>query len=209
MQLSAIKTNILDNCGLAADDPRFPTATMDRIVNRALRRVASEANWPWNEGQASVSTVADAQSVTLGAGVKQIIRAEIEGRDLVLVQPQVGGQSSQDTGRPQAYWVEHEKYHFAPVPDAVYTVYVAYHGYENPLGSVAGGTDDTDTPNLPDAYIDFLIAHALILIGITIRDTELFGMADQERKMWLRRMLDDTRRSAGALQIKVRRDWWL
>ena len=209
MQLSAIKTNILDNCGLAADDPRFPTATLDRIVNRALRRVASEQNWPWDEGRLAISTVADTQTVALGTAVKQIIRAEIEGRDLVLIQPQVGGQASQDTGRPQAYWVENNNYNFAPVPDAVFTVTVAYHGYENPLGSVAGGTNDTDTPNLPDAYIDFLVAHASMLIGITIRDTELFAMADQERKMWLRRMVDDTRRSASTVQIKTRRDWWL
>jgi|TARA_R110000751_G_scaffold66766_4_gene136287 hypothetical protein len=209
MQLSAIKTNILDNCGLAADDPRFPTATIDRIVNRATRRVAAEHDWPWNQATSTINTVADTQTSTFPASAKKIIRLEQAGRDLISVQGREGGQHSQESGRPGAYWIEADTIYWAPVPDGVYAVHCVYHGVENPLGSVAGGANDTDTPNLPDQYIDFLIAHASILIATTIRDTELFGMADQERKMWLRRMHDDVRRTSSPQKVKTRRDWWI
>ena len=34
-------------------------------------------------------------------------------------------------------------------------------------------------------------------------------MADQERKMWLRRMHDDVRRTSSPQKVKTRRDWWI
>jgi hypothetical protein len=115
-QLSDIRTEILETAGLAADDARFPDATMNRIVNRALRQISSEHDWPWNHAQTNLSTVADSQTVTLPAAASKILRLEIAGQQLIQLSATEGGSYSQDRGQPQAYWVEHEKNPFRSRP---------------------------------------------------------------------------------------------
>jgi hypothetical protein len=202
-QLSDIRTEILETAGLAADDARFPDATMNRIVNRALRQISSEHDWPWNHAQTNLSTVADSQTVTLPAAASKILRLEIAGQQLIQLSATEGGSYSQDRGQPQAYWIEHEKIHFAPVPDGVYTVYALYSAYETALSL------DADAPNLPDRYLDWLVQIALVQISQRIRDTDLYQMADRERRMWGRRAADEVRRSGQSMKLKTRSDWWV
>jgi len=203
MQLQDIRTEVLETAGLASDDARFPDATLNRIINRALRTVSSEKDWPWNQGQTNLSTVADTQTTTFPATASKILRLEIDGRDLVRVQPREGGRFSQDKGKPFSYFVEHDLIHWAPVPDGVYTVYCAYHGYETALSG------DTDEPALPDRYIDLLVQTALVQVAERIRDTDLYSIADRERRAWIRRMADEAQRSAAPAKVKTRADWWI
>lgn len=202
-QLSDIRTEILETAGLASDDARFPDATMNRIVNRALRQVSSEHDWPWNHAQTNLTTTANVQTVSMPAATSKILRLEIEGKQLLQLTASEGGSYSQDRGRPQAYWVEHEKIHFAPVPDGAYTVYTLYSAYETALSS------DSDTPALPDRFMDWLVQTALVQVAQRIRDTDLYQMADRERRMWGRRAADEVRRSAQTVKLKTRSDWWM
>lgn len=202
-QLSVIRTEILETAGLAADDSRFPTATMNRIVNRALRALNAERDWPWNQRQANLATSAGAKTTTFPTAFSKVLRLEIDGQNLQQITPQEGGTYSQQTGQPQAYFIEDEKIYWAPVPDGVYTVYCSYMGYEDALSG------DSDTPNIPDRFIDWLVQIALVQIAQRIRDTDLYSIADRERRSWARRAADEVRRSAASSKIKSRDDWWI
>ena len=202
-QLSDIRTEILETAGLASDDARFPDATVNRIVNRALRQVSSEHDWPWNQVSGTLSTVADTQSTAFPSSLSKVLRLEIEGRNLLQITAAEGGTYSQDTGRPQAYFIEGDEIHWAPVPDGVYTVNITYTVYETALAL------DADTPNLPDRFMDWLVQTALVQVAQRIRDTELFSMADRERRMWSRRAADEVRRSSQSTRIKTRSDWFV
>lgn len=202
-QLTDIRTEILETAGLASDDSRFPTATMNRIVNRALRSISAERDWPWNQRQADLTTAANTQSNAFPTALSKVLRLEIDGHNLQQVTPQEGGTYSQQTGQPQVYWIEQEKIFWGPVPDGVYTVYCTYVGYEDALSS------DSDTPNLPDRYIDWLVQIALVQVAQRIRDTDLYSMADRERRAWVRRAADEVRRSTASSKVKTRDDWWV
>ena len=202
-QLQTIRTEILETAGLASDDARFPDATMNRVVNRALRNLSAEHDWPWNQGQTNLTTVSGTQTTTFPASASKIIRLEYEGRDLREYQPSEGGQFSQDSGAPFGFFIEHDKIHWTPVPDGAYTVYCAYHGYETALSG------DTDTPALPDRYIDWLVSIALVQVSQRIRDTDLYGMADRERRRWSRLAADEVRRSTANMKVKARKDWYI
>lgn len=199
--LSVIRPMILTRAGLAADDPRFPDATLTDAINQALRSISAEHDWPWLQGQTNQSTVADTQFISAPSLWAKTLRLEIDGDDLHLMQPRDGGRYSQSTGKPLGYFIEHDKIHFAPVPDGVYTVYHVFYKYEAALSG------DTDTPLLPDRFLDWLIWSTVIQVAVIIRDTDLYSMADRERKLWRTRAHDEVLRSVSPFVPKSRDDW--
>tara|TARA_R110002020_G_scaffold1690_5_gene7685 strand:- start:339 stop:956 length:618 start_codon:yes stop_codon:yes gene_type:complete len=200
-QLSDIRTEVLETAGLASDDSRFPSATLNRIINRALRSVSAEHDWPWNQVQATVNTVASTATSNLPSNTCKIIRLAIDNDDLIPLSAREGATYSQDTGQPRAYWVEQDKINWAPVPDGVYAVNAIYSKYEDALSG------DSDTPNLPTRYTDWLVNTALVQVSQRIRDNDLYTMADRERRAWSRRAADEVRRVAATARPKVRNGW--
>lgn len=203
MQLQDIRTEVLETAGLASDDARFPSATLNRIINRALRQIGSEADWPWNEVTSSFGTIANQQQNNPPANWARTIRLAYENRDLTQFQSRDTIWLINDTGSPVGYYIEHDQIHMVPVPDGVYTITHVYHAYETALSG------DTDEPNLPDRYIDWLIFTALVQVAARIRDSELYAIADRERRQWSKRAHDEVLRSTATLFPKSRNDWWL
>ena len=202
-QLQTIRTEILETAGLASDDVRFPDATLTRIINRALRQISSEAEWPWNQTNETITTINGTIAYTPTAGWRKTIRLSYLDRDLHEYQPHDAQRYSQDTGTPQGFYIEEDEIHLVPVPDGVYSVVHIYQAIETALSG------DTDTPALPDRYIDWLVFSSLVQVASTIRDTDLYSIADRERKAWRKRVYDDRRRSTGTLIPKARDDWWV
>lgn len=201
MQLSAIRTEVYETAGVASDDPRIPTATMTRIVNRALRRVSGEYDWPWLQTTETITTAAGTQAYTPTSGYRKTLRLRYEDQDLVELQPRDAAQYHNVTGSPVGFFTEDDKVHVVPTPDGVYSLHHVYQARETALSS------DSDTPLLPDEYIDWLVFTALILVAARIRDDGLYGIADRER----RRAADDAmrglRRSTQSAVPKSRIDW--
>lgn len=199
-QLQDIRTEILETAGLAADDARFPDATMNRIVNRALRQIGREAEWPWNQGSETINTVADTPAYTPAAAWTKTIRLRYEDRDLVEMSPRDAQQFANDTGSPRIFYIEEDQIHVVPTPDGVYAIEHVYQGVETALSG------DTDEPNLPDRYLDWLVYTALVSVATRVQDTELYGIADRERRQWRQRAHDDRRRSTGTMVPQTRTD---
>lgn len=204
-QLSAIRTEVLETAGLSSSDPRVPSATLNRIINRALRRIGSEMDWPWLQSSETITTSSGTQAYNLAADHSKSIAFTLTSRskDLPFIPRREAARYGEDTGEPIAYFIEEDQVHFIPVPDGVYTIEHVYYAYEATL------TNDTDVPELPDRYIDLLVAHAIMLIGIKIRDNDLYNMGDNERKDWYNRMKDEARPITAGGRPKTRTDWWM
>jgi len=283
-QLTAIHTEILETAGLASDDARLPSATLTRIVNRALRQITAEQDWPWNQVAESLSTntgdatfdytggaVEDLWSLTahglelrdrvrftvvgtgadeyaagvdyyvagtvtantfqlsttiggsvlagtadsvgtwtlrqygfsLTSSMSKVHRLSYGDRDLHEYQPQDAIQYANDSGTPIGFYIEDDKVILVPAPDGTYALTIVYQAYETALSG------DTDTPALPDRYIDWLVFTCLVQVAAKIRDTDLYTIADRERSAWRTRVHKDQRRSTGTMIPKTRSDWWI
>ena len=202
-QLSDIRTEILETAGLNENDSRFPTATLNRIINRGLRQIGRESEWPWNQGSETINTVADTPAYSPASAWTKTIRLRYEERDLPELQPREAQQYVNDTGKPMAFYVEEDQIHVVPTPDGVYALEHVYQGVETALSG------DSDEPNLPDRYLDWLVYTCLIQVGTKMRDADLYSIADRERKMWRQRVYDDRRRSTGTTIPQARNDWYV
>lgn len=202
-QLQTIRTEILETAGLASDDPRFPDATLNRIINRALRALSAEHDWPWMEASETITTAANDAEYSPAADWAETKRLRYEDRDLQQYQAADAQQYANDTGEPVGFYIEEDLIHIVPVPDGVYPIEHIYYSYVTALSG------DTDTPALPDRYVDYLVWHALKQVAARIRDEKLYGMADNETRDWYRRASDEVRRSNKSVPIKTRSDWWI
>jgi hypothetical protein len=200
-QLQTIRTEILETAGLASDDARFPSATLTRIVNRALRNLSAERDWPWNQAVETLTTVANTQGYTPDASWQKTLRLRYENRDLKQYQARDAAQFNDDTGAPVAYFVERDTIFLLPTPDGVYSVEHVYSAVETALSG------DTDTPALPDRYIDWLVSMALIQVATIIRDTDLYSLSDRERRRWSQIAADEQRRTTSSMKVQARSDW--
>lgn len=200
-QLTAIHTEILETAGLASDDPRFPSATLTRIVNRALRNVSAIHDWPWNQATEDFTLAANTVGYTPAAAWSKTFRLRYDNRDLFRFQPRDAQRFVNITGDPVGYYIEQEKVNFVPTPDGVYTVEHVYYAYETALSG------DTDTPALPDRYIDWLVWEACKIVASRIDNTDLFAVAERQSKEWARRAHDEVLRSKASIKVQTRSDW--
>lgn len=199
--LSVIRTEVLDSAGLDSTDPRLTSAVLNRFINRGLRRLTSINDWPWNDAQETITTVGGTATATPAADWSRTINMQLNSIDLRHISPHEAGKYFSDTGRPLAFSITNELITFYPTPTGVYSITHNYSTYEATL------TGDSDTPALPDAFIDALVSHTLLLVSTKIRDTELYTMASRDVKDWEDRMADDTQRATGALRVTARSDW--
>lgn len=201
--LAEFRTEILETAGLAADDARFPDATLNRMINRGLRSLSAEHIWPWQDSSETINTVAGTVGYTPASGWVRTKRLTYEGFDLVEMQAETATPYMEGTGAPVGYFIEEDQIHFVPEPDGVYAVAHVFERDEPELSS------DGSTPLLPERYADWLVFTVLVQVATRLRDNELYQIADRERAKWYRRASDEVRRSTGALLIRARNDWTL
>lgn len=199
--LAEIRTEVLETAGLASDDSRFPTATLNRIINRSLRNLSAEHDWPWNQDSETISTVAGTQAYTPAASWQKTLRLRYNSRDLSEYQSRDTAQYDEDTGSPVGFFIERDLIHFVPTPNGVYAVEHVFSATETTLSA------DGNTPNLPDRYIDWLVNLCLVQVATRIRDMDLYSLADRERRRWTDIAADEARRSTGTGKIQARSDW--
>lgn len=199
--LAEFRTEILETAGLAADDARFPEATLNRIINRALRSLSAEHVWPWQDGSETITTAADTGSYAPDAAWVRTKRLVYDNFELQELHPETAQAYLSGTGAPVAYFIEEDEIHFVPVPDGVYSVEHVYESDEPEL------TSDGQSPLLPERYTDWLVFTALVQVATRLRDQDLYAIADRERGKWYRRASDEARRSTGGLMIRGRQDW--
>lgn len=201
-QLQTIRTEVLETSGLASDDSRFPDATMDRIINRALRTLSAYHDWPWNQDSETIATVADTVAYSSAdAAWYKTSRVQYDNRDLFRYQPRDAIRYVNITGEPRGYYVEEEQLHIIPTPNGVYSLTHVYYEYEAALSG------DTATADLPDRYIDWLVWEACKLVAARIRDNDLFTISERQCREWLKRAHDEVLRTKASIKVQTRSDW--
>lgn len=203
MQLSAIQTELLETAGIDSADARFPSATLTRIINRALRRIDAKHDWPWNYASETITTAASDADYAAPTNYSRTVRLRYSDRDLMQYAPSDTARWSSETGAPYGFYVEEEQIHIVPTPDGVYSVEHIYVAYETALAA------NSDSPALPDMYIDALINECLIQVAQRTGDGAMYQMAKAEAKDWERRMHDDVRRARKSPKIRTRYDWFI
>lgn len=203
MQLSAIRTEVQETAGLASTDSRFGSATLNRMINRALRRLDAKHDWPWNYASETITTAASDADYAAPTNYNRTIRLRYNDRDLMQYAPSDTARWSSETGAPYGFYIEEEQIHIVPTPDGVYSVEHIYVAFETALSS------DSDSPSLPDMYIDALVQETVIQVAQATGDTGMYQMARTESRDWERRMHDDVRRARKSPKIRTRYDWWI
>lgn len=133
-----------------------------RFIRLAEARMARMIMHPDRDATTTIATVAGVETASLPADLRRLRAAHLVADPLVILQ-QVSPSELREgwntgSGQPQAYAIHNGRLVFGPVPDAIYTVSLAY------LGSIAQLTDANQSNWLllkhPDAYLYGALLHA-------------------------------------------------
>lgn len=201
MDLAAFRTAFYNDSGKATTDPYFTTGVVDGFINRALRRISTERDWPWNSAtDTSISTVAGTATVATPSGWYKTRNITIDNYEPLALAPlaSIRAQNTTARGNPAYYTVQGDQIILRPVPDAAYTLIHDYYRTETTL------TLSTDTPRLPlayhDAVVDLALHYACLKEGELERAKQYFAQYSDA----LRAMKNDVRRASGPVVVRVR-----
>lgn len=212
MNLTQMRTAVLDKVGVPASDSFFSSSQLNTFINEAVSAFQHEESWPWHQGTETLTTVAGTASYApLDTNWTMTKNLYIAGFEPMILsnQPDVDYVTVQ--GQPVAYYVFQEKIVLSPTPDSVYSVVHQYYKNEPLLVS------DTDIPLCPAEFHYALVSYAAHLAllragevsyyrgNITGRSAALY----QEYEQWLERARSNRRRSAAPLRPRVRPGSWI
>jgi hypothetical protein len=210
MQLSDFRLGVWDRLGVRTNDPAFPSPTVTRFVNAALREMSSEHAWPWLATSETISTVAGTDSYSPAdvhwmATNALVVMVSNVPYPLARVERDVldDDYDSVVQRQPEAFAVYADQLVVRPIPDAVYTLTHRYQRAEKVLAS------DSDTPYLPDAYADVVIDLALAITLGRSKEEPRAVAALGRYSAWLADMTKNSRRGSKPTRIRIRPGSWL
>lgn len=144
MQLSEIRTAISTEVELSLSSP-----ALTQLVNRALRKVAAERDWPWLE-LTETGTWGSGETITMDATAKAVRSVVIDDRRY---DPMAEQDADTQAGQllSTGFSVAARELRVVPQPAATATYTLWYVAYENVLAA------DADEPLIPDAFIDAVV----------------------------------------------------
>lgn len=206
MNLSQLRQSVLSRMGLTSADALFTSTVLTELVNEAVHAIETENDWPWLEAITTHSTTAGTQTLTVptdwlrtrnlwitdNGPLTNTGFTDLRARFEASVQ-----------GQPAMYSVTADTIYLGPTPDAVYTVNHHYIKREPDL------TSDTDSPLMPASFHPAIVEHATYLGLRRSREEGRASVALDAYQGWLRRMVDNRRRSSQSMRVRVRSGGWL
>lgn len=201
MNLSQLRTGTLNRMGATSDDVYFTSSVLTELINESVHTIETEYDWPWLEAFTTHSTTAGTQTITVPTDWLRTRVLWIANYDPL--QP-LGfadlriqyDASSQD--QPSAYAIAGDTIYLGPTPGATYTLNHLYIKREPDLAS------DTDSPLLPASFHAAIVEHATYLGLRRVQQEERAALALDAYQGWLRRMVDNRRRSSQSVRVRVR-----
>jgi hypothetical protein len=192
----AVRTRI----GVPPNDSYFTDVVLSDLVNEALQAITAEADWPWLELDTTFTTVAGTDTYTPPADWTDTRVLGIDGQDAMEWRPlaEILEEPTTHRGMPSRYTVSGEKLILRPVPDGAYTVRHHYVKNEQTL------VTDADVPLMPTQFRYAVAALAAHLALMRSGDTARAASQLAEFQGWLKRMMQQRRRSRGPLRVRVR-----
>lgn len=198
--LEQLRDAVRIRLGVPAADAFYSDPTVDNLINEALNAVATEVDWPWLEATETISTVAGTAAYTPAANWTRTKALTINQYDSLLLRSlqEIREIDSTVQGLPLYYCVAAEQIILRPVPDAVYAIIHDYYKIEPAL------VTNTDTPLMPAPYHSAIVEYAVYLAALRSGEQARMQAAQQGYANWLRRILDNRRRSRSTMRVRVR-----
>lgn len=201
MQLSDIQDQVRALLSVSNSDPFYADSKVTAFINSVNRRQSARKPWPWLETQATLNTVAGTKSYDLPANHRTTLEINGADRTLEVFSRRDHARLQTSSGTPVAYVVRNNDVHLLPTPveaEALVHLYIA-----TPATLVAG----TDVPEIPDAFVDWLITETAIQFAIAVGDSERVDALGRIASWWWDSIQDEVRQTRGSTRIRRRRDW--
>ena len=201
--LSDQRTEVLELLGIPDGDPFWPTAKLNRFINRALRQISTAHDWPWLQVEATIPLVQGTRDYAVPADWRKTLSLTINGDDLDYFSKRASVKYRQyDTQRPVIYTYQAGNLQFLPVPGTSGLSDEHLYIRHEPL-LVA----DVDVPLLPDAYSDYLSVTAAKRAAASMGDTERMATMTMMQDDWIKIIRDDIRPTRANPRVRARDDW--
>lgn len=201
MQLSDIQDQVRALLSVSNSDPFYADSKVTAFVNSVNRRQSARKPWPWLEKQVTLNTVAGTKSYGLPADHRTTLEINGADRSLEVFSRREHVRLQERSGAPAAYVVRNNDIHLLPTPndaEALVHLYIA-----TPAALVNG----TDEPEIPDAFVDWLITETAIQFAIAVGDSERVDALGRIASWWWDSIRDEVRQTRGSTRIRRRRDW--
>jgi hypothetical protein len=206
MDLAALRAAFYSNIGVTTTDQYYPTATVDGYINKAIRRIGTEHDWPWNEVLTTLTTVAGTGTLSLtgqtGWYKTRILHIEPYGALELYPLAQLLNTPTSFQGIPNMYAIQADSLLVRPVPNAVYTINHVYYVIETTL------TNTTDTPRLPAQYHDAIVDLAVYYGCVQNKEQSRYSPRAtqylEQYQAMLKVMRDNVRRTSATQRVRVR-----
>lgn len=191
----------------ATADALLTQAALYQSINNGLVNFAAEREWYWLDATTTLTTSVGVGTLTLPANCTQIHTLNTETGspggvselDLVQYRELLRSGNSQ-TNIPRVYSLIGNQIILAPVPNAIYNLYLYYQQAETVL------TNDSDQILCPDFYADVVVTYAALDAAIMIRDQGLIASLTQLQQQQLNRVDKEVWRSDVGPRIVTRTD---
>lgn len=203
MDLSTIRTNVLDRLGVPSGDALFTTAVLNRAINAALDEIGAEHDWPWLEASETINTVAGTKTYTPNAAwvrTRELKLADDYPLEWVTMIQLDTLYPVTEQDRPSVFAIEQGQLYIGPTPDGVYVLTHRYVKAEPDLSA------DGDTPLMPAQFHNAIVELATYIALKRSRDDVRGAAALDAYARWLSKMHRFRRRHTGPSRIKSRWD---
>lgn len=201
MQLSDIRDQVRALLSVNNSDPFYVDTKVTSFINSVNRRQSARKPWPWLEKQVTLSTVAGTEAYDLPADHRTTLEINGENRTLEVFNARSHARLQQFSQRPAAYVVRNNDIHLLPTPSEAEDLVHLY------IASPAALVNDTDEPEIPDAFVDWLITETAIQFAIAVGDSEKVDSLGRIAAWWWDSIKDEVRQTRGSSRIRRRRDW--
>lgn len=197
-----IRGLIRRKAGLSTNDLRITDARILELINESLSAISAERDWPWLEDMDTISTVVDQQIYAFPTDAVMLKNLFMDrGRELRYETPTSFHKASHLTGYPRWYTIIDNNIYIAPVPQKVETITALFSKSEPIL------TTGTDTPIIPERYINYLITKTAGLVATDIQDYEVKQLLEAEQERWRIMIVNDSDRTRAFPTPFIKRSW--
>jgi hypothetical protein len=203
MQLSDIRTNVRYAAGVDTTDAMATDATLNYLINAAIREVNNLRDWDWAKASEVITTVVDQKAYARAATCKKTTRLEdvVDGNGMRSITPAGASRYNDNAGQSAFYFVEAGKINLLPIPDSIRTYNHYFISTETALSA------DGDEPLVPDHAIDLVIIKAAIQVAARTDNTSQYRLLVPQERSREAALQDEARSSKASPQINSRRDW--
>lgn len=200
--LADLRATVYHMLGLTTDDGMVTAASVNTSINRGIRQMAVEFNWPWLIDEVTFNTVSGQNAYDPPEGWVKTMWVAVNDQELDTRQRSDLIQYDAENGMPRWVALYRQQLWLAPQPES--DQYIIRHSYlriENTL------VEDSDTVLCPDQYSDVIAVYAAIIESRRLLNKVLETDLLETKSEWMKNISKNVPDADLLPRIKVRRDF--